>query len=109
MKATLKTSIAAVLLGAATLAVAQSPAESFADRIKQFQALSGSGPAWKPQPMFSHEPRARTRLSIEDFQARSSDSPAFAAADNVIVNNQAIARTRPTFNGYGRPNAPQAN
>ena len=40
MKTTLKATIAAVLLGTATLAVAQSPAELFADRIKQFQALS---------------------------------------------------------------------
>ena len=38
MNRTLKATITAVLLGTATLAVAQSPSESFADRIRQFQA-----------------------------------------------------------------------
>ena len=58
MNRTLKASIAAVLLGTATLSIAQTPAESFADRIKQFQTLSGAGPAFKPQPTFSNAPKA---------------------------------------------------
>lgn len=73
--------------------VAQSPAESFADRIRQFQALSGTGPAFKPQPTFSNEPKAPTpRLSIREFQAMSSDSLAFAPVDDAAVANQAVAR-----------------
>jgi hypothetical protein len=50
MNRTLKATITAVLLGTATLAVAQSPAESFADYIRRSQALVG--PHFKPRPAF---------------------------------------------------------
>jgi hypothetical protein len=106
MNRTLKASIAAVLFGTATLAIAQSPAESFADRIRQFQALSGAGPAFKPQPTFSNEPRAAApRVSIEEFQALSSDAPAFASADNPTFANQAVARGRPVGVHHAAPAA----
>ena len=101
MNSTLKASITAVLLGAATLAVAQSPAESFADRFKQFQGLSGAGPAFKPTPTFSNEPRAAApRLSIREFQAMSSDSlawqldPEKGAATNWAAPTQPPANVR---------------
>ena len=103
MNRTLKASIAAVLLGTATLSIAQTPAESFADRIKQFQTLSGAGPAFKPQPTFSNAPKAAApRLSIEEYQAMSSDSLAFAPVDGWAVGNQAIARTRPACGPHTR-------
>jgi hypothetical protein len=110
MNRTLKAAITAVLFGTATLAVAQSPAESFADRIKQMQALSGAGPAFKPQPTFSNEPKAPApRLSIAEFQALSSDGPAFAAA-NGTVPNQALAHTRPASTRHvGAPVSSQSN
>ena len=107
MNRTLKSTITAVLLGTATLAVAQSPSESFADTIRQFQALSGAGPAFKPQPTFSNEPKAPApRLSTREFQAMSSDSvafklpagsdtSAFAKAGGGNVANQAVTRPRP--------------
>ena len=38
MNRVLKTVVASLLLGSATLAVAQSPAESFADQYRQFQS-----------------------------------------------------------------------
>ena len=105
MNRTLKASIAAVLLGTATLSIAQTPSESFADRIRQFQALSsGAGTAFKPQPTFSNAPKAPApRLSIEEFQAMSSDSLAFAPVDGWVVGNQAIARTRPAWIPHIRP------
>ena len=76
MNRTLKASITAVLLGTATLAVAQSPAESFADYLRRSQALVG--PHFKPRPTFSNAPRTPVPgLSIRDYQATSSDSPAW--------------------------------
>ena len=107
MNRTLKATITAVLLGTATLAVAQSPSESFADRIRQFQALSGVGPAYKAPPTFSNEQKAPTpRLSTREFQAMSSDSvafklpagsdtSAFAKAGGANVANQPVTRPRP--------------
>lgn len=96
MNRTLKATIAAVLLGTAALAVAQSPAESFADRIKQFQALSGAGPAFKPQPTFSSEPRAAAPLSIREFQAMSSDSLAWHLdRGEPVARNWAAPADRP--------------
>ena len=76
MNRTLKATITAVLLGTATLAVAQSPAESFADYLRRSQALVG--PHFKPRPTFSNAPRTPVPgLSIRDYQATSSDSPAW--------------------------------
>ena len=78
----LKTTVASLLLGSATLALAQSPAESFIDRYRQFQAVSSQGPAYHPAPTFSNTPAGpRPRLSIAQFQAFSSDAPAWQRND----------------------------
>ena len=82
MNPLLKNAVASLLVGSATLAVAQSPAESFADRYRQFQALSSQGPAYHPAPTFSTAPAVpRPRLSIAQFQALSSDAPAWQRND----------------------------
>src|SRR5258705_12236022 len=91
MNRTLKTSITAVLLGTATLAVAQSPAESFADYIRRSQALVG--PHFKQRPTFTSAPRKPVPvLSIRDYQAMSSDSPAFQ-----LDQGKGDASKEPTF------------
>ena len=82
MNRVLKTVVASLLLGGATLAVAQSPAESFADRYRQFQAFSSQGPAYHPAPTFSTTPPGpRPRLSIAQYQALSSDAPTWQRND----------------------------
>jgi len=91
MNRTFKASVTAVLLGTATLAVAQSTAESFADYIRRSQALVG--PHFKPRPVFSNAPRMPVPgLSIRDYQATSSDSPAWH-----LDQGKVDASKEPTF------------
>jgi hypothetical protein len=102
MNRILKTAVASLLLGSTTLAGAQSPAESFADRYRQFQAVSSQGPAYRPAPTFSNTPAGqRPRVSIAQYQALSSDAPAWQRNDTNTttyalapgVTNQAAAAT----------------
>ena len=82
MNKLLRNAVASLMLGSATLAVAQSPAESFADRYRQLQAVSSQGPAYHPAPTFSGTPAVpRPRLSIAQYQALSSDAPAWQRND----------------------------
>lgn len=53
----LRTTIAAVLLGTATLSVAQTTEESFADQLKQMQTLQSFGTyTFKPAPTVGSKP-----------------------------------------------------
>jgi hypothetical protein len=82
MKSMFRIAVASLLVGSATLAAAQSPAESFADRYRQFQAVSSQGPAYRPAPTFSNTPSgSRPRLSFAQMQALSSDAPAWQRSD----------------------------
>src|SRR5437899_7617769 len=72
-------SIALAILvgGTASLAVAQSPKESFADTLAAMQELSSNSSNWqRDKPVVGKTPRERSAgYSIRDMQALSSDSP----------------------------------
>jgi hypothetical protein len=74
---TLNVALALFLGGAASLAVAQSPKESFADTFATMQSLSSNSSNWQQhKPIFSQAARTRTaKFSLRDMQALSSDSP----------------------------------
>ena len=63
--------------GTASLAVAQSPKESFADTFASMQAASSNSSNWqRDKPVFSKAPREPSAgFSIREMQALSSDSP----------------------------------
>ena len=68
----------AILFGSiASLALAQSPKESFADTFATMQSLSSNSSNWQQDnPVFSKVPRERSAgFSIGEMQALSSDSP----------------------------------
>ena len=86
---------AALLLGVATLAVAQTRAESFADQFKQMQGLQSVGTyTFKPTPMLSSRPTDPVgKESFADtfyrMQALSSNSGEFGEAAPVLAGQSA--------------------
>ncbi|HEY3180183.1 MAG TPA: hypothetical protein VGL25_15040 [Casimicrobiaceae bacterium] len=69
--------LAIVLGGTASLALAQSPKESFADTFARMQSLSSNSSNWqRDKPVISNVPKDPIAgLSIREMQALSSDSP----------------------------------
>jgi hypothetical protein len=68
----------AILFGStASLALAQSPKESFVDTFATMQSLSSNSSNWQQdKPVFSKVPRERSAgFSLRETQALSSDSP----------------------------------
>jgi hypothetical protein len=76
----LRTTVAALLLGTATLAIAQTRAESFADQLKQMQTLQSFGTyTFKPAPIVGNNPmhpigNQSFADMFSDMQALSSNS-----------------------------------
>ena len=93
--------IALILLvgGAASLAHAQSPKESFADTFADMQALSSNSSNWqRERPVFSKLPRERSAgLSLQEMQALSSDSPVWEIDQGKIEVDRGptFAKTHP--------------
>jgi hypothetical protein len=77
MNKSLNVALAVLLGGTTSLAVAQSPKESFADTFATMQGLSSNSSNWQQdKPVFSKAPRERSAgYSLRDMQALSSDSP----------------------------------
>ena len=77
MNKSLNVALAGLLGGTASLAVAQSPKESFADMFASMQAASSNSSNWqRDKPVFSKAPREPSAgFSIREMQALSSDSP----------------------------------
>ena len=93
-----KTCFAVALVSTTALAVAQSPAESFADRIKQYQALSSAGPAYHPPPEFSNEPTIPPpHLPVRWYASMSSGALAYRLDGGQIVvwEGPSFAQTHP--------------
>ena len=65
--------VAGLLVATATLAGAQTPAKSFADRFKVMQSYSGTGPAYHPAPTFSSHADDPTGLTESQMQALSNE------------------------------------
>src|SRR2546427_9307550 len=77
MNKSLTVALAIFFGGTATLAIAQSPKESFADTFANMQSLSSNSSNWqRDKPVFSNAPKeASAGFSIREMQALSSDSP----------------------------------
>jgi hypothetical protein len=77
MNKSLNVALAILFGGTASLAVAQSPKESFADTFAAMQAASSNSSNWqRDKPVFSKAPREPSAgYSNREMQALSSDSP----------------------------------
>jgi hypothetical protein len=74
----LRTTIAALLLGTATLAVGQTTAESFADQLKQMQTLQSFGTyTFKPAPTVGN--KATDPIGNQSFTDTFSDMQALSS------------------------------
>jgi len=73
----LNVALAIVLGGTASLSLAQSTKESFADTFASMQSLSSNSSNWQQaKPSFSNVPKGpQAAFSIRQMQALSSDSP----------------------------------
>jgi hypothetical protein len=83
MKTKLKVVALSVLLGTATVAAAQSPgeAQTFANQLQQYQALSGTGTyKFHAAPKFSSTPQ--DPISKESFSQRFADMQAASSNDS---------------------------
>ena len=90
---------AGLLVATTTIAVAQTPAESFADRFKVMQSYSGAGPAYHPAPTFTgHADDPVTGLTESQMQALSNEDPAWQSNVAPIHSNNGgstFAQTNP--------------
>jgi hypothetical protein len=88
---------AGLLVATATLAGAQTPAKSFADRFKVMQSYSGTGPAYHPAPTFSSHADDPTGLTESQMQALSNEDPAWQAEVAPVHSNNGarFAQTNP--------------
>jgi len=77
MNKSLNVVLAILFGGTASLAIAQSPKESFADTFATMQSLSSNSTNWqREKPVFSKAPTELSAgFSLREMQALSSDSP----------------------------------
>jgi hypothetical protein len=94
---------AGLLVATATLAGAQTPAESFADRFEVMQSYSGTGPAYHPAPTFSdHADDPVTGLTESQMQALSNEDPTWQS-DVAPVHSNGGGPTFAQTNPHGLP------
>ena len=94
---------AGLLVATATLAVAQTPAESFADRFKVMQSYSAIGPAYHPAPTFSNRADdPTTGLTESQMQALSNEDPEWQA-NAAPVHSSSGGPTFAQTNPHGLP------
>ncbi len=95
----LNVALAILLGGTASLAVAQSPKESFADMFATMQAESSNSSNWqRDKPVFSKAPRELAAgYSTRDMQALSSDSPVWQIDQGKVEfdRSPSFAKTHP--------------
>lgn len=77
MNKSLNVALAILFGGTASLALAQSPKESFADKFATMQSLSSNSSNWqRDKPIYSSVPmQSNVGFSLREMQALSSDSP----------------------------------
>jgi hypothetical protein len=87
MNKSLNVALAILLGGAASLSVAQSPKESFAESFATMQELSSNSSNWqRDKPVFSKAPRQPSAaLSLRDYEALSSNSSQWQLDQGVIT------------------------
>ena len=99
MNKSLNVALAILFCGTASLALAQSPKEAFADTFATMQGLSSNSSNWQgDKPVFSKAPRERSAgFSLRDMQALSSDSPVWQIDQGKVQFDQgpSFAQTHP--------------
>jgi hypothetical protein len=99
MNKSLNVALAILLGGAASLSVAQSPKESFADMFAAMQAASSNSSNWQQdKPVFSKAPREpAVAYSTREMQALSSDSPVWQIDQGKVEfdHSPSFAKTNP--------------
>ena len=99
MNKSLNVALAILFGGTASLAVAQSPKESFADMFATMQGASSNSSNWQQdKPVFSKAPREPgAAYSIRDMQALSSDSPVWQIDQGKVEfdRSPSFAKTHP--------------
>ena len=99
MNKSLNVALAILLGGTASLAVAQSPKESFADMFAAMQAASSNSSNWQQdKPVFSKTPRQLgAGYSTREMQALSSDSPVWQTDQGKVEfdHGPSFAKTNP--------------
>ena len=99
MNKSLNVALAVLFGGAASLAVAQSPKESFADSFATMQELSSNSSNWqRDKPVVSKAARQPSAgLSLSDYQALSSNSSQWQLDQGVITVDKGptFAKTHP--------------
>ena len=99
MNKSLNVALAIFFGGTASLAVAQSPKESFADTFATMQSLSSNSTNWqREKPVFSKAPTELSAgFSLREMQALSSDSPGWQIVQGKVEfdRGQTFAQTHP--------------
>ena len=99
MNKSLNVALAILFGGTASLAVAQSPKESFADTFATMQSLSSNSSNWqRDKPVLSKAPKeASAGFSLREMQALSSDSPVWQIDQGKVQFDQGptFAQTHP--------------
>ena len=99
MNKSLNVALAILFGGTASLAIAQSPKESFAESFATMQALSSNSSNWqRDKPVFTKAPRQPSAaLSLRDYEALSSNSSQWQLDQGVITidNGPTFAKTNP--------------
>ena len=99
MNKLLNVALAVLFGGTASLALAQSMKESFADTFATMQSLSSNSSNWqRDQPIFNKVPmQSSVGFSLREMQALSSDSPVWQANQGKVEfdHGPTFAQTHP--------------
>ena len=112
MNKSLNVALAILFGGTASLSVAQSPKESFADMFATMQAESSNSSNWqRDKPVFSKAPRPSAALSLRDYEALSSNSSQWQLDQGVITIDKGptFAKTHPHGLSFSEYQAYAAN
>jgi hypothetical protein len=97
MNSATRVTLAALLLGNATLVAAQTPAQKFASEIRAWQSYVSGSPAYRlTTPTFSDEPQDPTAgLTTAEMQAVSSEGPEWHPKQPPVSSGPAFAQANP--------------
>jgi len=99
MNKSLNLALAFLFAGSASLAVAQSPKESFGDKLAAKQEASSNSSNWqRDKPLVSKAPReVGAGLSLREMQALSCDSPGWQIDQGEIEfdHGETFTKTQP--------------
>ncbi len=111
MNTTTRVTLAALLLGSATLVAAQTPAQKFADQFRVWQSYAnGAQPYRLTAPTFSNEPQDPTAgLTTAEMQALSSEGPAWHPNQPLVSSGPTFAQANPNGLSFDYYQAAAAN